>query len=468
MNVWQALTFEHFSFSGWGTGSLSHRLVGLLGRWRGSSWLLQWSDAIAGLIVVAVFGLAPFLSNALIGLLLLAAGSFWILLTLSEDRPGQGMTAVQLLVLVYWGITVVATLLSPVEQAAFKGLGKLTLYLLAFALMTRVLRRPGWRTGVMTAYLLAALATSVYGLRQWIFGADALATWVDPNSVTEGTTRVYSFLGNPNLLGGYLLPAVFFSVAAMFVWPGRLTKLLAVFMAGANALCVVLTFSRGAWVGLLLGSFTLAMLLLWWWQRLLPSAWRRWLFPVVLGVLTVTLVGAVTMLEPLRVRVASIFAGRQDSSNNFRLNVWLSALEMIKDRPVLGIGPGNAAFNKVYPLYQEARFTALSAYSIPLEIAVETGLVGFSIFCWFLLVTFNQGWRELQQVRQQGDRQGFWLLAAIASLTGLLGHGLVDTVWFRPEIYTVWWMTVALIASWPAGAIAPDRQTVGSASKHIR
>jgi putative inorganic carbon (HCO3(-)) transporter len=146
--------------------------------------------------------------------------------------------------------------------------------------------------------------------------------------------------------------------------------------------------------------------------------------------------------------VASIFAGRQDSSNNFRLNVWLSALEMIKDRPLLGIGPGNAAFNEVYPLYQEAKFSALSAYSIPLEIGVETGLIGFSVFIWFLLVTVNQGWRDLQQVRQTGDRQGYWLLAAIASLVGLLGHGLVDTVWYRPEIYTVWWMTVALISSW--------------------
>jgi putative inorganic carbon (HCO3(-)) transporter len=409
---------------------------------------LQWSDALAGMLVAAVLGLAPFLPNEVLGLLLLAAGGFWLLLTLTEDRPGQGMTAVQLLVLIYWGVTVVATLLSPVEHAALKGLGKLTLYLLAFALMNRALRLPRWRTGVISAYLLAALATSAYGLRQWIFGADALATWVDPNSVTEGTTRVYSFLGNPNLLGGYLLPAVFFSVAAIFVWRGRMTQLLALFMAGANALCVILTFSRGAWLGLLLGAFTLAMLLLWWWQNLFPAAWRRWLFPVVLGGLTATLLIAVTVLEPLRVRVASIFAGRQDSSNNFRLNVWLSALEMIKDRPLLGIGPGNAAFNEVYPLYQEAKYSALSAYSIPLEIGVETGLIGFSVFIWFLLVTVNQGWRDLQQVRQTGDRQGYWLLAAIASLVGLLGHGLVDTVWYRPEIYTVWWMTVALISSW--------------------
>jgi len=45
-------------------------------------------------------------------------------------------------------------------------------------------------------------------------------------------------------------------------------------------------------------------------------------------------------------------AGRADSSNNFRINVWAAVVEMIRDRPILGIGPGNTAFNKIYPLYQ--------------------------------------------------------------------------------------------------------------------
>ena len=49
----------------------------------------------------------------------------------------------------------------------------------------------------------------------------------------------------------------------------------------------------------------------------------------------------VTQVEPLRVRVMSLVAGRQDSSNNFRINVWLAALDMVQARPWLGIGPGN-------------------------------------------------------------------------------------------------------------------------------
>ena len=31
---------------------------------------------------------------------------------------------------------------------------------------------------------------------------------------------------------------------------------------------------------------------------------------------------------------------------------------------------------------------------------------------------------------------------------GMLTHVLVDTVWYRPEISTLWWFMVALVASY--------------------
>ena len=30
----------------------------------------------------------------------------------------------------------------------------------------------------------------------------------------------------------------------------------------------------------------------------------------------------------------------------------------------------------------------------------------------------------------------------------MLAHGVVDTIWYRPEVNTLWWLTVALIASY--------------------
>mgnify|MGYP005850145893 CR=1 FL=1 len=457
-SVWQQITLTRFYPQLWGKASYAHQVVGSLRQWRQGSWLMQWADPLGAILAMALYGLAPFVSTTLIGLLMMACGAFWALLTLT-DEEGSGLTPLHLLVALYWGISLLATAISPVRSQAIEGLVKLTLNLLLFLLVARVLRSPRWRSALITLYLHIALIVSVIGMRQWFFGADALATWVDAESSLAGTTRVYSVLGNPNLLAAYLLPAVVLSAAAVFAWKHWVAKALGLTMFVVNTACLVFTFSRGGWIGYVMAGFAFGLLLVHWFSIYLPRFWRVMAVPMVLGLSAALVVGAVMTVAPLRDRVATIFAGREDSSNNFRLNVWAAVLEMIRDRPILGIGPGNDAFNRIYPLYQRAGYTALSAYSIFLEILVETGLMGLTCFLWLLLVTLNQGWIRLQQLRKLGSAEGFWLIGAIATMVGMLSHGLVDTVWYRPQVSTLWWLIVALIASYYVPpAIAPERE----------
>lgn len=457
--VWQHLMLTRFSLEQWSQSSYLHHSIGMLKAWRKGSWLMRWANWIAAGLIALVFGLVPFASNSLVGVLLIACAGFWMLLTLSDDEdPGTGTTPIHLLVLLYWGIATVATAMSPVRSAAIEGWVKLTLYLIAFALMAAVMRSARLRSSLITVYLLVATVVSVVGLRQWFFGAAALATWVDPESSLAGTTRVYSFLGNPNLLAGYLLPATAFSAVAVFAWKHWMPKLLAFTLWIVNSACLVVTFSRGGWIGLVVTGFVLLILLVHWFSVHLPRFWRMLAIPLLLGISAAIVLFAVFTIEPLRDRVASIFVGREDSSNNFRINVWMAVIEMIKDRPILGIGPGNDAFNRIYPRYQATGYNALSAYSVLLEIAVETGLIGLTCFLWLMLVALNQGWQQMQRLRRFSDREGLWLLAAISIMIGMLAHGSVDTVWYRPQVSTLWWMIVAIIASYcmPVHASTPS------------
>lgn len=452
-SAWQQFTLSNLHLYQWRGASYLYRVVGLLQSWRRGSWLLQWSEAIGALLVALVFALAPFVSNGLVGVLLFAGGAFWVLLTLSDETVYSPelplkVTPIHLLVLLYWGIATVATAFSPVQKAAATGLMKLTLYMLLFALMARLLRSPRIRSLIVGLFLHISLIVSIYGLRQWFFGAAQLATWVDPESPTAKLTRVYSYLGNPNLLAGYLIPAIALSLAAVFAWQRWLPKALALTMFIVNSACLTFTFSRGGWIGFVVCLFVFLVLLVFWYTPQLPARWRRWAMPALLGGTAGILVLAMLFVGPVRDRVLSIFIGRKDSSNNFRINVWSSVIEMIRDRPILGIGPGNTAFNKIYPQYMKSRFSALSAYSIFLEVAVETGFIGFCCFLWLLIVTFNQGIQQLRRLRVSANPQGFWLVAAIAAMFGMLSHGLVDTVWYRPEVSTLWWLMVAIIASY--------------------
>jgi putative inorganic carbon (hco3(-)) transporter len=449
--VWQRFTLSYLPLREYIATSFLHRsLVGLLHSWRQSSLLMQWGETIAAALLSLVYALAPFVANELLGLILIACAGFWLLLTLSDETTPHTpiVTPIHLLVLLYWGIATVATALSPVKKAALTDLRNFTLYLLLFALCARVLRQPRFRHWLIGLYLHISLIVSVYGLRQWFFGAPALATWVDPTSSFSKTTRVYSYLGNPNLLAGYLLSAVVLSAVAIFAWQSWFKKALALTMLVVNGSCLILTFSRGGWIGLLVGVLTLVGLLYYWWSLQMPTFWRRSMPLILLASLTGLLVLSVLFVEPVRDRVFSIFADRNDSSNNFRKNVWTAVFKMIQDYPILGIGPGHNAFNKIYPLYQLPRYSALSAYSIFLEITVETGFVGLACFLWLIIVTFNTAFLQLGRLRELKSVDGFWLMGAIAAIAGILAHNLFDTVWFRPEVNTVWWLMVALVASY--------------------
>ena len=122
---WQQLTLSSLPLKQYITTSYLHRLVvGLLSSWRQTSILLKWGDAIAVLLLSLVYILAPFVSNALTGLLLIACVGFWLLLTLADEpahKNAAGVTPIHLLVFFYWGIATVATSLSPVKTAAFAG-----------------------------------------------------------------------------------------------------------------------------------------------------------------------------------------------------------------------------------------------------------------------------------------------------------------------------------------------------------
>ncbi|MEB3291007.1 MAG: IctB family putative bicarbonate transporter [Leptolyngbya sp.] len=446
-SFWQQLTLSTFAFEQWRQVSLIHRLLAPLRQWRQGSGLLPWGDWIGLALVAILYILAPYVSTTLIGVLLLAAAAFWVLLTLT-DEAGAGITPVHITVVAFGGAMALATVFSPVPGAALSGLIKLTLNILLFLLIARVCRQPRARTLLISAYLFTTLPVAIYGLRQYFFGAAALATWVDATSELASVTRVYSFLGNPNLLAGYLIPAVMFSAMAVFAWPRWVPKGLAALAAIINILCLVLTLSRGGWVGFLLGGFVLLALTVHYWSIRFTPFWRRWAMPLLLGGAAAFVLLAVLSVSSLRARVLSFFAGRADSSNNFRMNVWAAVIEMIQDRPILGIGPGNKAFNTVYPIYQRPRYTALSAYSVFLEVLVEAGIVGFAAFLWMLLVVFHQGWVQIQKMREIQSVQGYWLMGALASMIGTLGQGIADTVMYRPQISTLWWLAIAIVASY--------------------
>ena len=368
-----------------------------------------------------------------IGLIILLTFFLFLLNLFSNKSLVVQFNSIDFLILVFILISAMSTFSSYFLKESLLGFIKYLLYfLLYFVIKITMMNRASASLAPTNLFIFLCVGASIIsaiGIWQYISGVEPLATWEDPN-IENIHTRVYSTLGNPNLLAGYLLLMLPVSV---FLPVNLKQKLL--ILAGSVIMfcCLILTGSRGGYIGLITISLFLFIIFLVRQKRL-----KSIFFYLILFIL---LILALTFMFPIFTeRISTIFTFREHSSNNFRINVWSSCLEMLKDNFLTGIGPGNSTFREVYGLYMKNNFDALSAYNIFLEIGIETGILG----CIAFILIFVLSLLKLHYLFWQ--KGNLFALGIFLSLVGVLIHGMTDTVFFRPQIFIPFWFLIASIA----------------------
>ena len=416
--------------------------------------LLQLLAYVLSLGLFLAVGLPQF-ANDKIGLALIVIGALglWVSGRMMGGRERRHIDAFDFLIIVYLGVNVIAACSSHYFLPSIKGLAKVIIYIGSYFLFTTVMQNGTRRKlPLLMAAILTGVALSFHGFYQYKIGVEPLATWEDPTIKQQGT-RIFSTLGNPNLLAGFLLPL---SPLALSLSAGALSlrryfiAALALAASGIIAVATILTGSRGGYLGLFSGAgVTVLVATAWLWVN--RKQVRAYL-AAGLAVMTAAVCFAVMRIPSFQRRVASIFAGREHSSNSYRMNVWLSSFDMLKDNWWFGIGTGNEAFRLAYGLYMVSGYDALGTYSVPLEVGVETGILGLISFGAILACAFARAHRKFWLASAGWTR---WIALGCASaITGLMVHGVVDTVFYRPQIHLLFWLLVA-------ATITPDLDEKG-------
>ncbi|MBQ3310445.1 O-antigen ligase family protein [bacterium] len=283
------------------------------------------------------------------------------------------------------------------------------------------------------------------GLLQTVIRPEAISTWQDISYLNpeEVITRIYGTLKpyNPNLFGGYLvatIPVLMTSVAYFIYKKNNMLALISGCFSIAALHVLFQTGCRGAYLGLFAIIISLVALSV----RFFWNNYKK-VFLTVSGVLLSLGTIFVMSVTSLRLRILSIFIMRGDSSTSFRFNVYNSCLNMLKDNWLLGIGLGNQNFREIYGLYMKTGFDALSAYNIFLETALESGIFALLSYVVFLVLVLYEA---IKFVKNSVDVESiFYVIAAISVIIGLIVHGFVDTVFFRPQIHFIFWTVIAII-----------------------
>ena len=148
-------------------------------------------------------------------------------------------------------------------------------------------------------------------------------------------------------------------------------------------------------------------------------------------------------------RLLSIFSqSAADTSVSMRMDMWLAALQMTADHPLLGIGWG--AFKYVYPVYneliQEAGITIFHAHNMYLNILAETGLLGFTAYFWFY---FGVVWYAIRFLhRYSGTPFDRALVMAVAgAMLAVAVSGFSDYDLFSTQISLTLWLFAGLLTN---------------------
>lgn len=392
-----------------------------------------------GLLITAAFSLADFVIRRLGLPPALAAGwdeilliillGAWLVraaaqrrLSLAAPRVNRALAAVAVTALLSLAVNRVP------PAIGFEAMRVLLQAALFYLVAANCIRDGRQLRQLVTVMLVAVTIVAAYGVFQYAVGVETPKRWVVSEFETLIKTRVFSTIGNPNALGGYLVLFLPLALTLALDAKERLPRLLCGGAAAIMFFCLLFTFSRGAWIGFLASLVLLAV-----WKD------RRILLALGVGLLLLPV-----LMPAVVSRMLFIFSPEylRMSYTWGRLRFWLTALEKIRRHPLFGVGLGT--FGDTVAMRHNLP-GAIWVDNHYLKLGAEMGLPGLAAFLWLTGEAVRTGWIGRREVRNDYYRS---LLTGItAGLVAVSVQNLTASIWEVLIVGAYWWFLAGVQAA---------------------
>lgn len=233
--------------------------------------------------------------------------------------------------------------------------------------------------------------------------------------------RATSTSVDPNVLGGMLIFVGALTASQLSAQKPLLRRVFVAPVLAVMALCLYMTYSRSALLGLVVALLLLGM------------ARYRWLLLVML------IMGVIALLIPqTQVGLQRLQEGWrwEDRASQMRLGEYKDAFILISRYPWLGVGFAGTPDIDIY----------IGVSNVYLLIAEQMGLVGLSVFLVIMGVFFVYAGRAWWRVRKDTRLESI-LLGLVAALAGAMVAGVFDHYLFNlnfPHAVALFWLYLGL------------------------
>ena len=347
----------------------------------------------------------------------------------------------------------------------------------AFAVYFLARMLPIDRRGIGAAVVAVvgmSAVVSVTGLLQILLHPDLLGFASFAGRFGEGG-RITSFLGNPNMVAavvGFTLPFPLFAARHLPIarWRRLAFAVLVLF-----CLALLLTFSRGAWLAVLVGAlvgilvFDPRALL-----TLIVAVAIAWAISIVMPrnllIAQADLptyfpeTGAPSIIDSTLDRLDEVYESR-----DLRMRFIREGLLVVDDNMLIGVGPGRfggAASaiipSPVYDEYGTGLYGFRTVHNFWLHLLGEVGAIGTAVFLTLIAGIWLRFARAARDARAAADPVGFLLLAGTATAVAISALNNATEMIFEGNFpsFVVWLVVgmVSLLA--PPTALRTRQRTV--------
>ncbi|MBA3872452.1 MAG: O-antigen ligase family protein, partial [Anaerolineae bacterium] len=298
-------------------------------------------------------------------------------------------------------------------------------YVLHDLIANRALRREV----IIDALLIAGFVILMFGflqLQMWLRQVIAAGHFTSP-------PRPVSVFGNPNFLSDFLIVITPLTLSRLLSARAKFTRILLGVYVFLQIVLLVLTASRGAWIGAAVGLLIWVVLVIarnGQGVRNNVLAWWRPQSSTIKSAVTVIVVVGILGAAAFSVIFIRSFSDRGREAG-LRVDIYTAAIELFKEKPITGqglftFGRGLVRLPDIHPDKPHSH-----AHDVPLHIAAELGILGLVA----LAVTLFVGVRTMRTNWQASTaRERLVLAGAIGAVAAFAIHQLTDVPAMMPAI----------------------------------
>ncbi len=324
------------------------------------------------------------------------------------------------------------TLISGIFNKGFDSFeAALVMVILSFAyfLASNIIVNRRLADNTVNLIITSSVPTAIYGIITY-FVTEARPGWLDPSFEGTISSRATATFGNPNIFAVFLTVTTLLSLGFACSHGRRSKRPLYIIAFIINATALTLTFTRGAWIAVLLSSLAYLVIR----SRRAPKI----LLPLILAVPQLIYLIPESVIQ----RFLSAF-NLGDSSISYRISIWRSSIRMFGENIFIGCGVGPSCFNDEFAKYAENGVVSPQhSHNLFLEIGCELGIFALLLFVFIMLTRIRHRATYARYVRVSSLKT-LSITSGIVTFA-MLAFGMTDYVWYSSSMYYLFWLIFGL------------------------